>query len=221
MPLADTAGDEREAYEKTLLDLSGNHPLPSVRTAMLRLLSNAGETDSTLAALNLIWEQGKSPLLSETDFMNLAYTLAAAYPDRHDEIIATQRDRLTNPDRIRQFDFVSRAVAPTREERDSFFNELLDSRNREVEPWTLKALGLLNKPRNVGATAGYIRAGLEALPDVKLTGDIFFPANWSRTLLSDYRNEEARREVENYLATAGIIPLLRNKVLIAAYPLFR
>lgn len=221
MPLADTDGHHRARYEAIILDLALNHPLSSVRTAMTRLLINSGETDATLAALNAIWEEGKSPVLSETDFMNLTYTLAAAYPERYNEIIATQRGRLTNPDRIRQFDFVSRAVAPTREERDSFFTDLLDSRNREVEPWTLKALGLLNKPANVGATAGYIRAGLEALPDVKRTGDIFFPANWSRTLLSDYRNEEARREVENYLATAGIIPLLRNKVLIAAYPLFR
>lgn len=221
MPLADTTGESRERYEAMMLDMALNHRLSSVRTAMTRLLVNSGETDVTMETLDDIWEEGKSDVLSEADFMNLAYALAAAFPERYEEIIATQRSRLSNPDRIRQFDFVSRAVAPTRDERDQFFTELLDSRNREVEPWTLKALGLLNKPRNVGETAGYIRAALEALPDVKRTGDIFFPASWSRTLLSDYRNEEARREVENYLATAGLIPLLRNKVLIAAYPLFR
>jgi len=63
---------------------------------------------------------------------------------------------------------------------------------------------------------------LEWLWDIQRTGDIFFPANWCNNLLSGNRSLEAYREVQSFQdAHPDMLPLLRNKLLSAAYYLQR
>ena len=63
---------------------------------------------------------------------------------------------------------------------------------------------------------------LELLEEVQRTGDIFFPARWCSALLSSHRSPEAYREVKQFLADHPDYPqLLRNKILNAAYMLYR
>ena len=45
--------------------------------------------------------------------MTLAYELAIRLPKLQPEIIATQRARITNPDRQREFDYIARGTTPT------------------------------------------------------------------------------------------------------------
>ena len=61
-------------------------------------------------------------------------------PDKADEIVATQQARITNPDRKRQYAFISPSVSPRQEVRDSVFASLLVAENRRVEPWASAAL---------------------------------------------------------------------------------
>ena len=88
--------------------------------------------------------------------------------------------------------------------------------NRRIEPWTATALSYLNHPARESYSIKYIRPALEALLDVQRTGDIFFPKNWVNALLSQHRSPEAYRA-----AHPDYPVLLKNKILQAAYPLYR
>ena len=152
--------------------------------------------------------------------MDMALQLAVRMPEKSDSLTARQMERITNPDRRKQFAFVSRAVAPTAEARKAFFNELLKAENRTVEPWTGKALSLLCHTLRGAEAAAYIRPALEILPEIQATGDIFFPANWCRNLLSGQRTPEAREALRSYLdGHSDLKPMLRSKVLIGGAPL--
>ncbi|MCS2917258.1 hypothetical protein NXW71_02000 [Parabacteroides merdae] len=74
----------------------------------------------------------------------MSYDPAIRMPDKADEIVATQQARITNPDRKRQYAFISPSVSPRQEVRDSVFASLLVAENRRVEPWASAALSNLN-----------------------------------------------------------------------------
>ena len=216
------AASQAADFEKELLALSASHPLQAVRTQILRLLISEARSPETISTLHDIWQQGHSPLLSENDFMNLALELAVRLPEQADSLLATQRSRLTNPDRLAQFSYIARAVNPSESERDALFQSLSLPENRRIEPWTQSLLYYLNHPLRDTASTKYIRPALELLPDIQRTGDIFFPQNWCSSLLAGHRSPEAYREVETYLADhPELMPLLKNKILQAEYYLKR
>ena len=115
-------------------------------------------------------------------------------PDKADEIVATQQARITNPDRKRQYAFISPSVSPRQEVRDSVFASLLVAENRRVE----------------------------ALQEIQRTGDIFFPHDWVRALLSGHTSPEAKKEVDDFFAAHPDYPvLLSNKIRQQADHLYR
>lgn len=221
MQLKGTA-DEVAQCESTIYTLTTSHPLPSVRTQALRLLISRAVSSSVVDSLYTLWQQNDSPLLSINDYMTLACELALRMPDRAGSILSTQRQRITNPDRVAQFDFISRAVNPSASERDSLFESLRQADNRRIEPWTRSVLYYLNHPLRDRESVRYIRPALELLPEIQRTGDIFFPEDWVSNLLAGHRLPEAYQAVQEYLnAHPDLLPLLRNKVLQAAYLLKR
>lgn len=65
-------------------------------------------------------------------------------------------------------------------------------------------------------------SGIGKLTEVQRTGDIFFPRNWVGALLRNHDSEAAYKEVEAFLSVyPDYPPLLKNKILQAAYPLYR
>ena len=228
-PLLDLDGD-RTPFERRLLLLSGKHPLESCRLQLKRFLASYATTEEAVRAVYDLWLKESDKALTENDYMSFACQLAIRMPDKAHEIISTQRARLDGSDpsrpfnrnKLEQFDFTSRAAMPEQEVLDSVFRELLTPEGRAVEPWAATALGYLNHFLRDSASVGYIRQALDALQDVKATGDIFFPANWCRALLGAHRSEEALKELEGFLRdNPGYPQLLRNKILVAAYGLQR
>ena len=178
-------------------------------------------TDEQKSEVFAIWNaQQPYPglVLGETDYTGMAYALMLDYPEKAAEIAALQRSRIFNPDRLETFDFVSRAASPDAAVRQELFDFLLAApQNRRPESRVLSALGLLcHRTRTEEATA-YILPALEALPEIQLTGDIFFPASWCRTLLANqHDNPEAQRIVEDFIAShPDMNPLLVVKILQA------
>lgn len=211
-----------ETFEEELLQLSHVHPLPAVRTQLLRLLRSKARTQKVIDALYQIWSEASSPLLSENDYMTLAYELAIRLPEKADSIITAQHNRLTNPDRQAQFAFISRAVSPSEEACDTLFKSLKEPKNRRIEPWVLSVLYYLNHPLRQQRAVKYISPALELLPEIQRTGDIFFPGNWCSNLLAGHRSREAYNEVEHFLQTHQEYPeLLKNKIKYAKYHLDR
>lgn len=203
--------------EVALLDIAERHALTSCRRQLLTILAHATISTEATERIYHIWSDGSHPQLNEMDYMSMALELAVRMPEERDAIIATQRERITNPDRIRQFDYVVRATVADPEALDALFEELLEPENRRTEPWAASALALINHPTRQERSIKYIRPGLEELREVQRTGDIFFPRNWAGALLGGHTSQEARDEVERFLEDNPNYPtLLRNKILQAA-----
>lgn len=195
-----------------------HHNDKQVRRVSLKTIMSCCTTAELADSLYEIWHRNDLAVLTETDFMTLAYELAVRMPERADEIISVQRSRIKNPDRLSQFNFISRAVSPSIESRDSLFESFRNVENRRIEPWTKTCLHYLCHPlRNQGALK-YIKPALELMPEIQRTGDIFFPYGWSYTLLADFRSKEAYDMIEEFLAAHDDYPqLLKNKILAAKY----
>lgn len=218
----DLNGTDREAVEQRLWTLAHTHPEQPIRTILLRSLPSGLTTAALCDSLYAIWETQSEPLYSENNYTSLAWELAIRFPDRAGHILATQRARLTDPDRLRRFDYISRAVNPDEAARDTLFQSLMQAENRRIEPWTASVLSYLNHPLRESSSVRYIRPSLDILEEVQRTGDIFFPRNWAGALLGSHRSPEAWQEVQKFLQDNPDYPaLLRNKILQAAYSLFR
>ena len=172
--------------------------------------------------LYTLWHEAKHPLLNVNDYMTLAYELSLRFPERYNTIATTQRERITDEDRRRKFDFIIRSVNPSVEAQERLFEELLEPENRRIEPWTATVISYLSHPLRDRESAKYIYRGLDELREVQRTGDIFFPRNWVGALLENHRTKEAYDELKRWLGDNPDYPqLLRNKILQAAHPLLR
>jgi len=222
MPLRLLDEERRSQAEARLLDMADNHALPSCRTSLWRMLAAEAACPATVSRLYEVWERHSLSCLGETDYATLAYELAVRMPERSREILARQRTRLSDPDRLRQYDFISRAAVADTAMLDSLFRSLLQAENRRTEPWASAALRYLCHPARGGYPVKYVRPALAVLPEVQRTGDIFFPRGWADALLSRRTDRATYEEVRAFLEdNPSFPPLLRSKVLQAAYPLFR
>ena len=210
------------SWEEEIWEWSEKHPLASCRLQLIRCLISNARAPKSIDKLYQLWKEQSHPMLNERDYMTLAYELALHCPERYENLRDTQRERITNPDRRRQFDFIVQAVTPDTLQMDAFFQSLMKAENRRIEPWVASALAYLNHPLRQSYAVKYIRPGLEVLEEVQRTGDIFFPKNWASALLRNHKSKEAYQEVQAFFeAHPGYSPLLKNKILQAAWPLYR
>lgn len=210
------------SWEEEIWEWSDKHPLASCRLQLIRCLISNARAPKSIDKLYQLWKEQSHPMLNERDYMTLAYELALHCPERYENLRDTQRERITNPDRRRQFDFIVQAVTPDTLKMDAFFQSLLKAENRCIEPWASSALAYLNHPLRQAYAVKYIRPGLEVLEEVQRTGDIFFPKNWASALLRNHKSKEAYQEVQAFFeAHPGYSSLLKNKILQAAWPLYR
>ncbi|MDY3979221.1 MAG: M1 family aminopeptidase [Tidjanibacter sp.] len=204
--------------ENRLFEIISQHPLTSCRLQTLRLLIGNGVCPRTVKRLYSIWSQQSGRQLNENDYTKMAYELAVRRPSEAATILQRQRARITNPDRLRQFDYISRATVADTTRLDALFEELLQPENRRIEPWASSALYYLNHPLRAQRAVKYIRPGLEVLQEVQLTGDIFFPRDWVGSLLAGHYSREAYHQIELFFDDHRDYPiLLKNKINQAAF----
>lgn len=207
------------------MDTGNNCGATSTTVIGISLLSSIARTPEAVQRLYRLWKEQQAPSgcsLSENDYINLSYQLAILLPEQADDIVTIQQTRISNPDRRRQYAFISPSVSPRKEVRDSVFNALLNAENRRVEPWAATALSNLNSSLRQREAIGYIRPALEKLQEIQQTGDIFFPRNWTNALLKGHTSVEARKEVENFFTAHPDYPvLLSNKIRQQADHLYR
>ena len=211
-----------EETEEKIWEWSEKHPIPSCKLQLIRSLISNTNSMASIERIYQLWKDQSHPLLNERDYMNMAYELAIRKPSLHKSIIDTQRKRLSNPDRLREFDFISKAVTPDTLKMDECFQSLIKAENRRIEPWAASALSYLNHPQRGDYAIKYIRPGLEVMKEIQRTGDIFFPRNWAGSLLRHHRSPEAYEEIQRFFKAHPNYPtLLKNKILQAAWPLYR
>lgn len=222
VPIWDLDSVSRNEKEARLWEMAENHPVKSCRLHLIRFLSQSATSDFVNKQMYVLWRYCDNELLSIADYMSMAYELALHYPSMAKEILAEEEGRIVNPDRLRQFQYISRAVSPDKAARDSLFQWLLVPENRRIEPWAAAALYYLNHPILGEESADYILPGLEALQDIQRTGDIFFPGRWCSSLLTGHKSKKALDALNTFLDShPDYPPLLRNKILTAAFYLQR
>jgi len=211
--------------EDILWNIISANSNPQHRLLAFRSYMNLASTPESIERLYTIWKGERSPdgcRLSESDFITLSYKLSLYNPERFDEIITQQRSRITNPDRRKEYDYISPSVSPDKAVRDSVFTSLLIPENRRIEPWASAALGYLNHRSRQADAVSYIRPALNALEEVQRTGDIFFPASWLRSLLAGHNSLKAKKEIDTFFADhPGYSPMLSNKIKQQADNLYR
>lgn len=211
--------------ENTLWQIVTIDSEPQHRLQAFRSYRSLAKSPAAIARLYDLWKNEQAPTgcsLSENDYIGLSYILALYLPEQADEIMNIQESRIMNPDRKREYAFISPSVSPHKEVRDSVFASLLIAENRRVEPWASAALANLNHQSRQKEAVAYIHQALEVMQDVQRTGDIFFPTAWARALLAGHTSPEARREVDDFFAThPDFPPMLANKIRQQADHLYR
>ena len=219
--LSNANKDERELFETKLWSLGLQFQDPAQRRQMLQGITQKAITPDVVSHIYEIWLNGTDKTFNERDYMRMAYHLAIVKPNQWEKIIDTEKQRLTNADMIREFDFISRGCNPDAETQHQLFASLLQKENRNVEPYATALLSLLNDPLREPYNNRYILPGLEILEEIQRTGDIFFPLDWCQALLGSHRSEEAAQTVRQFLTQHPEYPIaLRNKLLQAAFQLF-
>jgi aminopeptidase N len=210
-----------EELERTLSDILFNDTIAARKVTALRALADVMESRSAVDTIYNIWS-GATEIagfrLSDIDAMTLSYQLAVRMPERADSIVALQRSRLTSDNLRDEYDFISPAVSPRQSSRDQLFEKLLTADGRSVEPWAESALYYLNHRYRRDEGMRYVWRGLEAVEDVKRTGDIFFPKRWVSMLVSGHRPDDVSALVKRYLSTRPDYPeMLKRKILMNIY----
>ena len=218
--IAETAGEERQDMEERLYLLGRAATNNTLRRQVLQGIGRTALSPLLTDSLYALWQTKGEPLLSERDYMRMAYHLAILMPAKWQDILSTQRGRLDGADLLREFDFVSRGCDPDTAVQQTLFDQLLKAENRRVEPYASALLSLLNHPTREPLSNRYILPALEILEEIQRTGDSFFPLDWCQALLSGHHSREASQLVKQFEATHPDLPKpLLNKLLQAAYRL--
>jgi len=198
---------------------------PSLKASFFHAYRDIALSEGALDRLISVWTRGGGigglPL-SERDLTALAQGLAIRAVENAEGILDRQADRIENPDRRAEFDFVRPALSADPAVRGAFFASLSDPANREREPWVLEALGFLHHPMRAESALPYLRPALELLEEIQRTGDIFFPKRWLDATLGGHSSPAAAEIVRVFLAGRPDYPgRLRAKILQSSDLLFR
>lgn len=213
-------------YEGVLVNqLLGNNISQSLKAAFLKTFVNVAITDNGVGLLRKFWDdevEVEGLDLSEQDYINLVQALAVREVPDADQLLEDQKNKITNPDRKKRFEFIVPALSSDEEVRASFFESLKNPENRENEEWVLEGLHYLHHPLRQSSALQFIDPSLEMLEEIKLTGDIFFPKRWLDNTLSGHSSIEADDIVRQFLYRHHDYPKdLKQKVLQSSDMLFR
>ena len=207
-------GLDRMEAERTLLNLTSTNINDAAKLTLLRGLFSIMSDEYVVSNIFDLWHNKSNALLSERDYMTMAYHLAILMPESSDYILKEQLSRIENVDRKNEFIFISRACTNNAETLDILFDSLKIPQNRLAEPWTATLISLINHHSREEYTRKYIYPALEELTNVQKTGDIFFPANWVSSLMYYHQNSAAIEIVQKFLNEhQNLNPMLKSKIL--------
>lgn len=220
----DLSTDERKQInsllEESLWLQLDTEPDPSKKSSLFSCLLSITESEKNLNELHRLWQEESTIgglRISENNAYDLACNLAIKLPAKANEIIATQIERIQNPDRKERMRFVAPALSPDAQVRNRFFESLKLAENREHEPWVCEALDYLHHPLREKEALTYLPTNLELLKEIQVTGDIFFPYNWLNSCYNGHQSKEAGDITRAFLTKYPDYPeSLKLKILQAA-----
>jgi aminopeptidase N len=211
---------ENVLYERLQANLSSN-----IKKTLFNLFSSIAYSNSAKAKLYSLWSKEKviqSLKLNEDDYTNMAMNLAIFKHAKADEILNKAKTAITNPDKLKRFEFLLPSLSKDELVRDTFVKSLKDDENREKESWVGVGLANINHPLRQESAQKYIRFSLDLVEEIQRTGDIFFPKDWLNNTIGKYSSKYAFDEVQRFLKeNPNFSPILKRKLLQATDGLYR
>ncbi|GGF00181.1 M1 family metallopeptidase [Flavobacterium limi] len=207
-------------YERLQANLSAN-----VKKTLFGLFSSIAYSDSAKARLFQIWSKEitiSGLKLNEDDYTNMAMNLAIFKHEKADQILVKAKMSMTNPDKIKRFEFLMPSLSQDEKVRNAFVESLKDDANREKESWVSVGLANVNHPLRQESVQKYIRFSLDLTEEIQRTGDIFFPKDWLDNTIGKYSSKYAFDEVQRFLKeNPNFSPILKRKLFMATDLLFK
>ncbi|TXE03677.1 M1 family metallopeptidase [Algoriphagus aquimarinus] len=211
---------ETQLWNQLQRDLPTN-----LKKTIFSLYSGIAYSQTGQERLYEVWAKDfeiKDLKLNPDNFTSLAMTLALYGHTKSTEILAEERTRISNPDKLDRFDFLLPALSQNEAERDVLFESFSEASNREKESWVLSACSYIHHPLRQEYSIKHLPLALHLLEDIQKTGDIFFPKRWASVTAGQYTSSEAAKIVSDFLdKNPGYNPILKNKILQATDDLMR
>jgi aminopeptidase N len=201
-----TSPDERPAaaaaLEPVLREGLARASSRSRKAAWFAALQAVATTDASVQWLDRLWARQtaiEGLPLSEVDEADLAAGLAVRDVPNAGAILTAQLGRFTNADRRARFQFIMPALSSDAAVRASWFESLRDVRNRAHEAWVIDGERYLHHPLRAAVSRRLVVPALELLPELRRTGDIFFPKRWADATLAGYQSVQTAADVRDFI----------------------
>ncbi len=220
---------QRTAYQSKIETVLYNRLQQSESKSIKKTLFNAyrsiAHSEEGTAVLYRIWNKEETIdnlVLNIDNYTSLAQQLALYGHPEAEAILAKAKSTLTNPDKIKRFEFLAPALDQDAAVRTAFFESFKDPTNREKENWVQTACSYIHHPLHQKENGTSVALSLELLEEIQQTGDIFFPLGWLYNTIGQYTSEEAYTLVENYIAShPDLDKNLKQKLLQATDNVYR
>ncbi|MEZ7500756.1 M1 family aminopeptidase [Flavobacterium sp. Arc3] len=211
---------EETVYNRLQEDLPSN-----IKKTLFGLFEDFAYTNTAKEKLYQVWNKElviAGLKLNEDDFSNVAMKLAIFKHEKSDKILVEARQRISNPDKLKRFDFLQPSLSNDEVVKDAFMESLKDEKNREKESWVQTALANIHHPLLQKNAIKYLKSNLDLVEEIQLTGDIFFPKAWLVNSIGKYSSEEALNIMNDFLKqNPKFSPILKRKLLQATDDLSR
>jgi aminopeptidase N len=211
---------EEVLYKRLQVGLPSN-----IKKTLFNLFSSIAYSDTGKEKLYNIWSKEtviENLKLNEDDYVNMAMNLAIFKHERAAEILNKAEGAITNPDKLKRFDFLLPSLSNDELVRDAFVKSLQEDVNREKEAWVSVGLANIHHPLRQQSAQKYIRFSLDLVEEIQRTGDIFFPKDWLNNTVGKYSSKDAFDQVQLFLKEKpNFSPILKRKLLQATDGLYR
>ncbi|MTI32976.1 M1 family metallopeptidase [Xanthovirga aplysinae] len=208
------------SLEKILWDRMKKEKNSSLKRQLWNSYKELASSKNGLNNLFKIWQKKifiPNLPLSEKDYTSVAVNLCLREHPNWEQILKQQPNRIKNPDRKKEFEFITPALSNDPNERESFFNSIKNLENRNNESWVQKGIAYLHYPNRTNSSEKYLKETLDLLEELQQTGDIFFPGRVLENTFAWYSNANANQIVDQFLEENPNYPKkLKNKILQAA-----
>ncbi|MDG1810425.1 MAG: M1 family aminopeptidase [Polaribacter sp.] len=217
--------ENQPLIEKKVLKLLESNIPANMKRTLFELYRSVAVSERGKEVLYAVWskkKQIKNLYLNENDFAGIASQLAIYQHPKANQILEEQQTRISNPDRLKRFKWLLPTLSDDENVRNNFMYSLYQKENREKESWVQSALGNIHHPLRQKSGVKHLKACLEILEEIQLTGDIFFPKGWLSSSVGRYSSKEAYDIVQTFLnENPTYNPILKKKLLQTVDNLFR
>ena len=198
---------------------------PNLKKAIFNTFRSIAYSGNSLDQLYSIWKtETNIPnlKLNDDDYTELSLDLALFGHTQSGPILASAKQAISNPDKLKRFEFLLPSVSNDSGVKDAFFESLKLEKNRAKESWVTNAMDNLNHPIHQNEAISYLRPSLDLLDEIQKTGDIFFPKRWLNSTIGNYSSDEAYAILQKFIEdNPDLNPALKKKLLQASDDLRR